>query len=115
MIPMHDDFRCFSQDGVSFDEIVMEGASGGVDAVIRYLRSRRRILLRDITQISLENKEPAHYERAVEVMNDALTLLEQIRELNIHRALEEISNQSQELPDEVTDIVFETTGTARSE
>ncbi|QPC44314.1 hypothetical protein HW532_17385 [Kaustia mangrovi] len=108
MVQMDDGFSCFSQTGVSFDEIVLEGASGGVDAVIRYLQSRRQILLRDSSQISLGNEDPAHYERAVEVVDDALALLEQIKELNIRRELEEASNPSQELPEDVADMVPET-------
>ena len=60
-------YSYFSQTGMSFDEIVLEGASGGVDSLIRYLQSRRQMFLRDSSQISLRNEDPVHYVRAIEV------------------------------------------------
>ena len=89
MVQLDDSFNVFSQTGVSLEEIVLEGASGGTDSLIRYLQSRRQMLLRDISQISLRNDDPAHFVRAVEVIDDAVRLLEQFKQINIRGSVEE--------------------------
>lgn len=93
MVHLDDTFSCFPQSGINFDQIVLEGASGGIEALIRYLQSRRLMLLRESSQISLRNDDPAHFVRAIEVIDDALRLLEQFERMNIRAALEEAASE----------------------
>ncbi|WP_173932939.1 hypothetical protein [Chelativorans sp. Marseille-P2723] len=86
---MTDAFSSFSQLGVSFDEIFVEGSAGGPDSLVRYLQTRRQMLLRDGSQFTLQGEDPAHFIRAVEVIDDALKLIEQLKLLNLRAALEE--------------------------
>ncbi len=95
-------YSYFSQTGVSFDEIVLEGASGGVDSLIRYLQSRRQMFLRDSSQISLRNEDPAHYVRAIEVFDDALSLLERIKQMDVQAELERAASQMEEMAENGT-------------
>src|SRR5690606_3376642 len=95
-------YSYFLQTGVSFDEIVLEGASGGVDSLIRYLQSRRQMFLRDSSQISLRNEDPAHYVRAIEVFDDALSLLERIKQMDVQAELERAASQMEEMAENGT-------------
>ncbi len=95
-------YSYFSQTGVSFDEIVLEGASGDVDSLIRYLQSRRQMFLRDSSQISLRNEDPAHYVRAIEVFDDALSMLERIKQMDVQAELERAASQMEEMAENGT-------------
>jgi hypothetical protein len=65
----------FSQSGASFDDIVLRGARGGASAVESYLKTRRLMLVREVSQITAQSENPCHYVRAIAVIEDARKLL----------------------------------------
>ena len=97
MVHSGDTYSHFAKSSVSFDDIVLEGASGGIDSLVRYLNSRRQMFMRDGSQVSLRGEDPANFIRAIEVIDDALRLLEQIGEIDVSSALEEAASQMEEM------------------
>lgn len=70
----------FAHSGVSFEDIVQNNACGGVAAVERYFVARRRMLVREMAQITARNEDAAHHARVLDAIDRALALLASLGE-----------------------------------
>ncbi|MCP1846098.1 hypothetical protein ACVIHI_009123 [Bradyrhizobium sp. USDA 4524] len=72
MAPAGIDSKPLSQCGQRFDDILFRGACGGADAVATYLRTRRQMLVRDMSRVAAYGGDPSDHMRAVAVFDCAI-------------------------------------------
>jgi len=76
------DYAFFSsQTGAPFEGLFLESGESSWNSLSRYLQSRRQTFVRDSSQITLRNEDPAHFLRAIEVVDDALRLVARFRDM----------------------------------
>ncbi|WP_028032362.1 hypothetical protein [Chelativorans sp. J32] len=78
----------------SFEQFILD-SRGDTDTLIRYLQLRRQMLLRDCSQASLQHEDPADFLRVVGVIDDALRLVERIKQTDLHAVMEGLRHQRQ--------------------
>uniref|UniRef100_Q11M70 HEPN domain-containing protein n=1 Tax=Chelativorans sp. (strain BNC1) TaxID=266779 RepID=Q11M70_CHESB len=77
-----------SQEGAGFDAFILDRGGGNRQALVRYLQARRQMFLHDSSKTVLRNENPAHLLRAVEVIGDALELLDRFKHVDFRRVLQ---------------------------
>ena len=65
----------FSQSVERFEDILFRGARGGPHVIETYLRTRRQILLREMSLVIDKGGEPSHYVRALSIFGCAIEVV----------------------------------------
>ncbi|WP_176086014.1 hypothetical protein [Martelella sp. HB161492] len=75
------DSDLYANKNIDFDDIIFKNSLGGLASIQKYMDARKGIITREISRISNSGGDPSEYLIAVNMLERATNLLEEVLKL----------------------------------